>query len=79
MEIDVRIRVGVPDEVADALKINEDSILESYYEDGYICIRKVPEDEIEELSHEYEECSNCENCAMFCAHCQHCILDEQEE
>ncbi len=75
MKFDVRIKIDVPDEVADTLGIDEDSVLESYYEDGYIYIRKVDDDEIEELTHE-DDCDECEDCAMLCPHCQHCILDD---
>lgn len=75
MKFDVRIKIDVPDEVADTLGIDEDSVLESYYEDGYIYIRKVDDDEIEELIHE-DDCDECEDCAMLCPHCNHCILDD---
>lgn len=75
MEFDVRIKIDMPDEVADTLGIDEDSVLESYYENGYIYIRKVDDDEIDELTHE-DDCDECEDCAMLCPHCQHCILDD---
>lgn len=75
MEFDVRIKIDMPDEMADTLGIDEDSVLESYYENGYIYIRKVDDDEIEELIHE-DDCDECEDCAMLCPHCQHCILDD---
>lgn len=75
MEFDVRIKIDMPDEMADTLGIDEDSVLESYYENGYIYIRKVDDDEIEELTHE-DDCVECEDCAMLCPHCQHCILDD---
>lgn len=74
MEFDVRIKIDMPDEMADTLGIDEDSVLESYYENGYIYIRKVDDDEIEELIHE-DDCDECEDCAMLCPHCNHCILD----
>lgn len=75
MEFDVRIKIDMPDEMADTLGIDEDSVLESYYENGYIYIRKVDDDELEELIHE-DDCDECEDCAMLCPHCQHCILDD---
>lgn len=75
MKFDVRIKIDMPDEVADTLGIDEDSVLESYYENGYIYIRKVDDDEIEELTHE-DDCDECEDCAMLCPHCNHCILDD---
>ena len=75
MEIDVRIKIDLPNEVADTLGIDEDSVLESYYENGYIYIRKVDDDELEELAHE-SDCEECEECAMLCQHCQHCILED---
>ena len=75
MEIDVRIKIDLPNEVADTLGIDEESVLESYYENGYIYIRKVDDDELEELAHE-SDCEECEECAMLCPHCQHCILED---
>ena len=76
MEIEVKIKIAMPDEVAENLGIDEDSVLESYYEDGYIYIHKVDDDELNELAHEDDDCSDCENCEMFCPHCQSCILDD---
>ena len=80
MEFDVRIKIDLPDEVAETLGIDEDSVLETYYDNGYLYIRKVDDDELEDLSHddmsESEDCEDCEDCAMFCPHCQHCILDD---
>lgn len=73
MEFDVKIKIDLPDEVADTLGINEDSVLESYYENGYIYIRKVDENELEELAHDHDDCTDCE---MYCPHCQSCLLDE---
>lgn len=55
MEIEVKIKIAMPDEVAENLGIDEDSVLESYYEDGYIYIRKVDDDELDELAHEYDD------------------------
>lgn len=75
MKFDVRIKIDLPDEAADTLGIDEDSVLESYYENGCIYIRKVDDDELEELIHE-DDCEECEDCAMLCPHCQHCILDD---
>ena len=75
MEFDVIIKIDMPDEMADTLGIDEDSVLESYYENGYIYIRKVDDDEIEELTHE-DDCDECDDCAMLCPHCNHCILDD---
>jgi hypothetical protein len=76
MEIEVKIKIAMPDEVANTLGIDEDSVLESYYEDGYIYICKVDDDELDELAHEYDDCTDCEGCEMFCPHCQNCILDD---
>lgn len=75
MEFDVRIKIDMPDEMADTLGIDEDSVLESYYENGYIYIRKVDDEELEELIHE-DDCDECGDCAMLCPHCNHCILDD---
>ena len=76
MEIEVKIKIAMPDEVAENLGIDEDSVLESYDEDGYIYIRKIDDDELDELAHEHENCTDCESCEMFCPHCQSCILDD---
>lgn len=75
MKFDVRIKIDMPDEMADTLGIDEDSVLESYYENGYIYIRKVDDEELEELTHE-DNCEECGDCAMLCPHCHHCILDD---
>ena len=75
MEYEVRIKIDMPDEMAETLGIDEDSVLECYYENGYIYIRKVDDDELEELTHE-SDCDDCEDCEMFCPHCHHCILED---
>lgn len=77
MEVDVRIKIELPDEIADMLDIDENSILEAHYDDGHIYIRKVSEDELDELAHEDDDCADCENCEMFCPHCQSCMLGEE--
>lgn len=75
MKFDVRMKIDMPDEMADTLGIDEDSVLESYYENGYIYIRKVDDEELEELTHE-DDCEECGDCAMLCPHCNQCILDD---
>ncbi len=77
MEFDVRIKIDLTDEVAETLGIDEDSVLETYYDNGYLYIQKVDDDELEDLSHDdMSESEECEDCALFCPHCQHCILDD---
>lgn len=74
MEIDVRIKIGLPMETAAALDIDDESVLESYYEDGFIYIRKLSD---EEVTAESDDCdSDCDNCEMLCPHCGHCCYDD---
>lgn len=74
MEFDVRIKIDLPIETATALDIDNESVLESYYEDGFIYIRKLND---EELTDESDDCnSDCDNCEMLCPHCGHCCCDD---
>lgn len=74
MEIDVRIKIELPEETAEALDIDENSVLESYYEDGFIYIHKMPD---EELTDEDEDCDrNCDSCESYCPNCGHCRYDD---
>lgn len=70
MKIDVRIKIGLPMETADALDINDESVLECYYEDGFIYIRKLSDEELT------DESNDCDNCGIFCPHCRHCHCDD---
>ncbi len=77
MEFDVKIKIALPDEAADMLGIDEDSILESYYDSGFLYIRKVDDEELKELSRaDTDESAECENCAMLCPNCGRCTLDD---
>lgn len=74
MEIDVRIKIELPEETAEALDIDENSVLESYYEDGFIYIRKLSD---EELIDESEDCdTDCDGCEAYCPNCGHCRYND---
>lgn len=73
----------LPEDLLDALGINEDSMFETYFEDGRVRIRLLDEEDCqEEAENEYvvddedlnipEKCVLCPN---FCWHCRKCTID----
>lgn len=62
-DLDIRIKIDLPEDIAEKAGINDESILESYYENGYLYIRNVLDEELDELSRcSYGDCDNCDNC-----------------
>ena len=73
----------LPEDLLDALGINEDSMFETYFEDGRVRIRLLDEDECQEEAKNEdvvdEEDLNipekCVLCPNFCWHCRKCTID----
>lgn len=73
----------LPEDLLDALGINEDSIFETYFEDGRVRIRLLDEEECQEEAENEdvvdEEDLNipekCVLCPNFCWHCRKCTID----
>ena len=73
----------LPEDLLDALGINEDSMFETYFEDGRVRIRLLDEEECQEEAENEdvvdEEDLNipekCVLCPNFCWHCRKCTID----
>lgn len=72
MEFDVKIKIDLPEDVAETIGINEDSYLETYYEKGHLYIRSVPDEELDEMISDGRVYA-CEDCEFVCPHCKRCI------
>lgn len=68
MDVEIKLRVDMPKEVAEAFGINEDTVFDSYYENGQIHICVVPPEELADTDDEY--------CEFICPHCKKCLFDE---
>lgn len=68
----------LPEKTIKALGLDEDTIFESYFEDGKIIIHVLDEDDLGEID-EYEDDDipeECLECPHFCRRCGVCTLDE---
>lgn len=73
----------LPEDLLDALGINEDSMFETYFEDGRVRIRLLDEEDCQEEAENEdvvdEEDLNipekCVLCPNFCWHCRKCTID----
>lgn len=68
----------LPEKTIKALGLDEDTIFESYFEDGKIIIHVLDEDDLGEID-EYEDDDipeECLECPHFCQRCGVCTLDE---
>lgn len=72
MEFDVKIKIDLPEDVAETIGINKDSYLETYYEKGHLYIRSVPDEELDEMISDGRVYA-CEDCEFVCPHCKRCI------
>lgn len=70
--------IVLPEKTVKSLGLDEDTIFETYFEDGKIVIHVLDEDDLDEV----EDCEDsdipeeCFECPHFCWHCGVCTLDE---
>ena len=68
----------LPEKTIKALGLDEDTIFETYFEDGKIIIHVLDKDEVGEVD-EFEDDDipeECLECPHFCWRCGVCTLDE---
>lgn len=78
MDYKAEFTITLPDELLDALGIDEDTIFEAFYEDGKIKVRPLDEadldDDIED-SDEDEVPEKCVLCPNYCWKCGSCTIN----
>ena len=72
MERRFNIKITVPEVVAEHYKLNEDTLLEAYYEDGFIYVEGVEIDECEEVVVD----AVLNDCPHRCPCCGRCIVED---
>ena len=78
MDYKAEFTITLPDELLDALGIDEDTIFEAFYEDGKIKVRPLDEadlDEDIEDSDEDEVHEKCVLCPNYCWKCGSCTIN----
>ena len=78
MDYKAEFTITLPDELLDALGIDEDTIFEAFYEDGKIKVRPLDEadlDEDIEDSNEDEVPEKCVLCPNYCWKCGSCTIN----
>ena len=78
MDYKAEFTITLPDELLDALGIDEDTLFEAFYEDGKIKVRPLDEDCLEENiedSEEDEVPEKCVLCPNYCWKCGSCTIN----
>ena len=78
MDYKAEFTITLPDELLDALGIDEDTLFEAFYEDGKIKVRPLDEDDLDEDiedSDEDEVPEKCVLCPNYCWKCGSCTIN----
>ncbi len=78
MDYKAEFTITLPDELLDALGIDEDTIFEAFYEDGKIKVRPLDEADLNEDiedSEEDEVPEKCVLCPNYCWKCGSCTIN----
>lgn len=78
MDYKAEFTITLPDELLDALGIDEDTLFEAFYEDGKIKVRPLDEDDLDEDiedSDEDEVSEKCVLCPNYCWNCGSCTIN----
>lgn len=69
-------KITLPEEVADTLGIDKDSVFETYFYDGEIIVRHI-ESDTEDIFEDKENGipEKCVVCPNFCWKCRNCTID----
>jgi hypothetical protein len=80
MEIKLKIKIQLPENITGSPELNEDTVIEAFIKDGYIVIETVEPDELPESTDTEEaDCppdENCEDCEFCCPFCGKCMLHD---
>lgn len=83
MEYRAEFTITLPENLLEALGINEDTLFEAYFDDGKIKVSVLDEDDLddefeddEDFDDEDEVPEECAECPHYCRHCGVCMLDE---
>ena len=73
MEIKCKVEITLTEELMEALRINNDTIVIASIHDGVVTLEFENEDEYDE-----DNCctENCERCEYYCRSCGTCRLDD---
>ena len=78
MEYKTEFTILLPEKLTAALDINEDTLFETYLDDGKIKVRVIDESEFEDelsncdLTDNDKECEECQN---YCHSCGRCLFE----
>ena len=79
MEIKCKVSFSLPDELMEALDINDDTPVIASISGGKITVEIVDDEDDyteDDLYDEDDDCEDgCEHCEYFCPHCGKCVLN----
>lgn len=82
MDYRAEFTITLPENLLEALGIDEDTLFEAYFDDGKIKVRVLDEDDLDDEFEDDEDFDDeevpeeCAECPHFCWHCGACMLDE---
>ena len=78
MDYKAEFTITLPDELLDALGIDEDTLFEAFYEDGKIKVRPLDETDLDEDIEDTDEDEVPEKCVLcpnYCWKCGSCTIN----
>lgn len=80
MDYKAEFTITLPEELLDALGIDEDTLFEAFYEDGKIKVRLLDEECLDEDNEDFdadeaEVPEKCVLCPNYCWKCGNCTID----
>lgn len=78
MDINFKLTFNIDPALAEALELNEDTLFETFYDDGKIIIQTIDADDFIEEDLEDDDCEfdECKDCPCFCQNCGKCTYDD---
>ena len=75
MEYKTEFTILLPEKLTAALDINEDTLFETYFDDGKIKVRVIDESEFEDELSNCDLTDNDKECPNYCHSCGRCLFE----
>lgn len=75
MEYKTEFTILLPEKLTTALDIDEDTLFETYFDDGKIKVRVIDESEFEDELSNCDLTDNDKECPNYCRSCGRCLFE----
>ena len=77
MEIKCKVSFALPEELMNALDINDDTDVIAFIENGRVIVEVIDSEEDDLYEEDGYDCDEdeCEYCEYYCQHCGKCVLN----